>query len=236
MNQNEKVKLAVRFGLSHEHAKALIAQLDAHTERYRRGEWDRDFDAIIAPLSQQIKTIAASRTRWQHDAVRYALYAPYLALMRKTRDKLKRIARTALKEGKTIREAALEHGVTEFDGRRWSAWIPMHIRSAFMLEFQKLPGRKVTPFLSVRERTTNERRWELLVEKVVGLQAVTPPDSELYPYLDRALTIARQRTSSAPAPRQWVHILPSDDRVRINVWRKRTLGGVREGADDGTPD
>lgn len=210
-----KIQIIVEAGISLSVAKDIVFRMETEEEQHKNKKYDRDFTRILAPLDQQIKSLASSRSNWSKDSARNEVYSAYLELCRKAKVKIQTAARLAKKKNQTISEAAAERGITEFQGRRWSAWVPQHIRTRFLLAFANLPsGRKVTPFLSAMERTSSEKRWDRISTHLATLQAkhANDPSASIHAYIAEAHAVIAARTPTAVAPIQWTHLLSAPRR------------------------
>jgi hypothetical protein len=223
-----RIQIMTDAGIALSVAKEVVSRMEQEEDFNKKKKYDRDFERILAPLDQQIKSLCSSRTQWAKDPVRNEVYSAYLSLCRKVKIKIQGAARIAALKNQSVMEAALENGITEFDGRRWSAWVPYKVRIPFLLAFEKLPpGRKVTPFLTSIERSASEKRWDRITTHIEVLRHTNPADSEIHRFLNAATTAITSRTSTAVAPVQWSHLLSTADRKAYRAWSKRTLGGLR---------
>jgi hypothetical protein len=247
MLTHEKILLLISLGLRKDLAESAVLQMETSDEKNKKTKFDRDFSAILAPLTHQIKSLISTRTRWSQDSLRFPVYSAYVKLLQKTKKVIKDAAASAKMKGQTVSVCAASYGITEFDGRRWYVWIPQRVRNKYIVMFQDLStslaerkrthnipqGRIVTPFVCATLRSANERRWEILEAKIVGLQNTYPQTSDIQPLLRSALTTLRARTVSTPTPMQWAHLLTRPERKSLSAWKKQTMNGLREEIQNG---
>jgi hypothetical protein len=231
-----KLKVFVDRGVPLPLAKEILRELNRRTVLYTGAHLDRNWKKLLTPLVKQIDQLQSSAAKRTGKPTE-EFYKSYLALCIKAREKIRNAATIAALRGQTIQEAALERGIAEHNGRRWSVWIPQSVRTAFNAEYNILRAdypriRMIPPFLTQMERTANDERWDILLQRIAVLKGMHPEDSGIHTFLNEALTIASQRTMSTDAPMQWAHILPKPMRDDFRKWQDDTLNGLRESGKD----
>lgn len=231
-----KLKIFTARGVALPLAKEILKELNRNQVLYTGAHLDKDWRRLLLPLQRQIAQLQASAAKRAGKPTE-DFYAAYLKLCIKAREKIRNASVIAALKGQTIQEAALERGIAEHNGRRWSVWIPQHIRTEFNVAYDRLradyPQTRMTPpFLTQMERTANDARWDILLQRIAVLKATHPETSGIQPYLESARMLAARRTVSTDAPMQWAHILPKPQRDSFREWQDKTLNGLREqGAD-----
>jgi hypothetical protein len=231
-----KLKVFTDRGIALPIAKEVLKELNKRTILYTGAHLDKDWKKLLAPLQAQIKQLQSSAARREGTPTE-EFYKAYYTLCQKVRTRILNAAASANLKGQTIQGAALERGIAEHNGRRWSAWVPQNVRTEFNSAYDLLRAdhprvRMIPPFLTQMERTANDSRWDILLQRIAVLKASHPEDSGIHAYLDAALTIAAARTMSTDAPMQWAHILPKPVRDDFRAWQETTLNGLRESGAD----
>ena len=235
MDRRIQLEVFQKFGLREYQARLLMTELERREEAEKHKNTrnaDRNWDKLLAPLLAQIAATAGSSTRWKKDPMREPVYTPYLKMLRKVRDKIRTAQHLSYKKNQTIQEAAAERGITEMDGRKWSAWVPRNVRDAFIVAFDNLSGKHITPFNTVMEQTISDRRWTILENVMLKCKRTYRAESQAQRYLDAALTALHGRRIEAIAPIQWTHLLPRRDRIAFLAWKRNTKDGATEFAAD----
>ena len=227
-----RLKVFTDHGVALPVAKTILKALNHRTVLYTGSHLDKDWRKLLAPLVAQIAQLQSSASKREGKPTE-DFYKAYLALCIKAREKIRNVSVSANLKGQTIRDAAAERGITEHNGRRWSVWVPQHIRTEFTAAYDRLRAdhprtRMIPPFLTQMERTANDGRWDILLQRIAVLKATHPETSGIHAFLDSALMLAGQRTMSTDAPMQWAHILPKPERDSFREWQDTTLNGLRE--------
>lgn len=225
-----------KHGVPKELAYALMRDIEAEERKREPQKRGKDWDYVLAPLRTQIKSLGSSQSLWGSDIVRAPVYAAYLALLRKVRDKIETV-RKLNTEDKTIPEIAAERGLP-MRGLRWAAWVPENVKTAFTLEFEKMydriekPGRRLLPFSTYVERTASDVRWDNLlaycVSEYEGRKGLGEEYSPLLEALQEATQAIYNRPITQEAPVNWEHLLTAYTKQRLEVWRELSLNGLRE--------
>lgn len=212
MESHRKKQLLVSLGMRPDDANTAVSVMENDQRELLSRRKSTDWKGLMSPLRQQIQSMASSQRQWSKDPNRMQLYSAYLALLRKTLEKLKAAQTLAELNNRTIPEEAATRGITELDGMRWTAWIPLRIREPFILEFEKLRGmsgysRVTIPFQTRLEARANDRRWDIHVKHILTLAASTHADAPEQEFYKEALNVAANRKINTPAPMQWRHLL-----------------------------
>jgi rubrerythrin len=189
------------------------------------------WDNLLEPVQQQLRNLQSSRQKWA-DRSYAELYLAYMEMLKKVRTRIQAAAQSAELLGQSVQECAEAKGVKDYKGTRWSAWVPLKVRDAFLKEFDKARAmnpkvRMIVPFHTPTERNANERRWEIL-------EATMRSEREKYGGLDVPNTMlnhaearARARTISTHAPITWTQLLDKTQRETFDAWQTRTMDGLR---------
>lgn len=237
-----------RSGMQPSTINAIMAELtDGETqgEIHREGKnWDR----MLRPLVEQIRSLQSSQYRWSKDPQRADVYGHYLQALIKTRDRINAARTLCTPLGMTIPEAARRYNLVN-NGMRWSDWVPLNVKTAFEVAFDHLysvtlpdaranpetgePGRargkRIVPWRSYYERTASDTRWRNLLVKLITERAgriVEGPDSPLVQALTQAIEAIKHRTREQEAPVKWEHLLPLEDQHALEKWRVDTVNGL----------
>ena len=235
MDIRKHLQILQSAGLSQAEARETLARIDAENEKEIRSDSRKsraDWEKLLKPLVWQIKNLGSSGAHWRKNEKKAAVYTPYLALLRKARDKITTARRFAHMKAQTIPEAAAERGITEPDGLKWSAWIPPHVREPFIIAFDNLEGKHIIPFVTSIEAHTSERRWVVLETAILKHQRTYHPRSLAQRYLTQALMLLRERRTRDIAPINWLHLLPQAARKGFLIWKRNTKDGATEFAAD----
>jgi hypothetical protein len=205
-------------------------------QRLNSRKWDSAWDNLLAPVKTQLAQLQRSRAKW--GARSYApLYESYIELLMKVRTKITTAAQSAKLHGRTFREEVDARKITDYRGTRWSAWVPIKVREAFKVEFDKARlenprVRMVVPFETPTERSANEKRW-LKLEGIIANERIKYANHS-YPLqlLNHAYDKARARTITTHAPVLWIHLLSKEQQEYFNQWKKDTMDGLRDRAED----
>lgn len=216
-------------------ARSVAAEVAAGNKtrykRTRRNDWVH----LIAPIRKQIQSLAAGLCRKDIPQDTYKIHSAYLALLRKARDKLLRLAKEATQCGVDIPGMAARKGVPN-EGMCWADWVPDHIKApyyaAFALHYTKYPrGRRITPFVTHYERTPSEIRWDRLQQKlllqVIGMHTAGSDNFLLMHCMLLALDVINKRSGDDIAPVRWEHLLPKEEQRLLATYLTLTVNGLR---------
>ena len=233
----DKIKIIVEAGLTHSQARALLARLETHSDKFTPSALDRDWEKLLKPLHAHILQLQKSASK-RTDKSWAALYKRYVAHLIEIRARIQNAQAVALLSGESIQTAAASRGVTEYNGRRWYAWAPLEMRLKVIASFlaAQTEARKLSPTTTLLvpyktpfEKSANERRWDILLSRIHTLKSTFyPPDSRAQGYLDSALMLASKRSLNTPAPMQWAHILPKELQQQFHAWQAETMNGMDE--------
>ena len=149
---------------------------------------DIHWDKLRSEITEAMYAISSARTRWRVN--RAPVYAKYLKLLHKVRDKIDKVREdnpslplsTITAQADALRRA---HPDGDFPGcgQHWSSWVPPSIRARTEAEFDalytaellehrdkrakgtKVPfgsGRRLIPFGTASQRRTIDLKWERL--------------------------------------------------------------------------
>ena len=246
MDFRSLVKLLHSRGMTTTEAMITAKEINTREGVRVRKTHAKDWDALLAPLANDIRIKASTMSRWSKDPIRGPVYSAYLDMLRKTRDRIK-AARALNLEGKTIMEVAKERNLSG-EGLRWVDWVPRKVHAAFILAFEQMhvhpdlprKGKRMIPFLTTVERSASETRWDNLIiyltTELAGRapkqlrpgQAPVIGQAPLIAALEEALDIAYAREITDVAPVDWTHLLPIPSREALARWEKESVNGLRE--------
>lgn len=237
MNFKETVKLLHSRGMSLQDSQNTARELTVRGKARMRITHANNWDALLAPLANDIRIKASTMSRWSKDPIRGPVYSAYLSMLRKTRDRIKE-ARALNLEDKTIIEVAKERNLSG-DGLRWVDWVPRKVHAAFILAFEQmhvhpdLPrmGKRMVPFVTTMERSASDTRWDNMIATLtveIAGRSVVDGQAPLVNALKEALDVAFARGITDEAPVDWRHLLPQSSREALARWEKDSINGLRE--------
>lgn len=233
MTHNDTVKLLRQQGFSMADANDLATKLMAKQTAAQRRLLKDDWDGLLAPLRQQVKTLSSAQSTWQHK--RKEVYLNYLLLLRKTVIKIDNARADAALKGHNIPQAARAHGL-ERDGLAWADWIPDDVIAATRREFDLMytqhpvRGKHLIPFQTARERSTKNMRWDKLAAYLTAELIARIPEGNNAPLIDamqQALETVLAHDRSAACPVNWTHLLHTEYRRRLDAWYTASHNGLR---------
>lgn len=233
MTHNDTVKLLRQQGFSMADASELATKLLAKQTAAQRKLRKEDWDGLLAPLRQQVKTLASAQSVWQHR--RRAVYHNYLTLLRNTVIEIDNARATAAIKGHNIPQAAKAHGL-ERDGLAWADWIPDDVIAATRREFDLLytqypvRGKRLIPFQTARERSNKNERWDRLAVYLTAELIARKPEGNNAPLIDALQQVLERVLShdrAAPCPVKWTHLLPTEYQRRLEAWYVASHNGLR---------
>lgn len=233
MTHNDTVKLLRQQGFSMADANDLATKLMAKQTAAQRRLLKDDWDGLLAPLRQQVKTLSSAQSTWQHK--RKEVYLNYLLLLRKTVIKIDNARADAALKGHNIPQAARAHGL-ERDGLAWADWIPDDVIAATRREFDLMytqhpvRGKHLIPFQTARERSTKNMRWDKLAAYLTAELIARIPEGNNAPLIDamqQALERVLSHDRAQACPVKWTHLLPSEYQRRLEAWYTASHSGLR---------
>ena len=224
-------KMLRSAGFSVADANNFVEELNKRTAGTRRTSKISDWEGLINPVVRQIATLASSQCKWGKHPARAEVYAPYLALLRKTRDKIRE--GQALSKGKTIPEYVRAYNDTKprdntnahirLEGLRWDGWVPLNVREAFIKAFDVMytkqeGGKRLVPFSTAGERTASDVRWDRLEATLImereARKAMVGCEYML-PFIESAIQVLTSRDLTDVAPVHWEHLLTAVQRKEL---------------------
>ena len=205
---------------------------------------DRRWNVLLGPLVKTIRGMQSTRaTRWGNDPLRAPVYDKYLALLLKTRDRIKFTRVAPHKTYKTVREAAQALEL-DGDGTEWPHWISASTKEKVHAAFDYLydialpqAGRserkdrgvfkRLIPFAVAGKSAASDKRWAILLGVLSVRIGQLGGDTEsvyaraVYAAMERV----RSHGSDEVAPANWVHLLAPDQRAEYDAWRNGSLNG-----------